>query len=252
VATAASSPQPSTRTVPAASQSVSITIPAFNEEETLEEVVREALAAGDRLGAEYEVLVVDDGSGDRTGEIADRLADAHSQVRVVHHEANRGFSGAMQSCMRNARGDYVFLGPADGQARYEDIERFWEMTDRHDLLFSYRVGRGDALHRKLASWAWYTILRLLFGHRVPEFSSTFLFKRSTLDELSVDVRADASNFLPVLYLRAMYAGCRVGLVGTVQHERRAGQAKGSSISNTLRTLAEDLKLWWRMRVRRER
>jgi glycosyltransferase involved in cell wall biosynthesis len=230
--------------------SVSITIPAFNEEATIRDVVEEAVAAGRGLGADYEVLVVDDGSADRTREIADELAATHSEVRVVHHERNRGFSGAMQSCMTNASGDYVFLGPADGQARYDDIKKFWELIDGHDLLFSYRVGRGDALHRKVASWFWYALLRLLFGHRVPEFSSTFLFKRSALDELSVNVRSDASNFLPVLYLRAMDRSCRVGLVGTVQEERRGGQAKGSSIRNTLRTLAEDLKLWWRMRIRR--
>lgn len=231
--------------------SLSFTIPAYNEEATLEQVVGEALEAGRSLGTEFEVLVVNDGSADRTGEIADRLAQEHPEVRVHHHERNKGFSGAMQSCMRNAGKDYVFLGPADGQASYDDVRRFWELLPENELVFSYRIGRGDPLHRKLASWLWYTGLRVLFGHRVPEFSSTFLFRKATLDALPVEVRPDASNFLPVLYLTAKWRDVPVGLVGTVQGERRGGEAKGSNIRNTLRTLREDLVLWWRLRVRKQ-
>jgi glycosyltransferase involved in cell wall biosynthesis len=232
--------------------SLSITIPAYNEEETLESVVREAAASAATLDTDdYEVLVVNDGSTDGTGAIADRLAAELSAVRVHHHERNRGFSGAMKSCFENAQNDFAFLGPADGQARYEDLSRFWEQVGDNDLIFSYRVGRGDRVHRKVASFLWFLGLRILFGYRVPEFSSLFLFRRSTVAELPVDVRPDASNFLPVLFITAKRRGVPVGLVGTVQHERLGGVAKGSDVRNTLRTLAEDLRLWWRLRVRKQ-
>ena len=222
---------------------LSVTIPAYNEEVTLEGVVLEAIAACRRVVEDFEVLIVDDGSTDRTPGIADRLEAEHPEVRVLHHVENRGFSGAMQSCMRNAHGDYIFLGPADGQADYDEIARFWAMTPEHELVFSYRVGRGDRSHRKISSWLWYTGLRVLFGQRVPEFSSTFLFRRETLEQLPIHVREDASNFLPVLFLRARARKIPVGLLGTVQLERRGGVAKGSNVPNTLRTLAEDLRLF---------
>jgi glycosyltransferase involved in cell wall biosynthesis len=228
---------------------LSMTIPAYNEEATLEEIVAEALRAGASIDDAFEVLIVDDGSSDGTAEVADRLAATTPNVRVIHHERNRGFSGAMRSCVDQAIGEYVFLGPADGQAEFNEIRRFWEMKDDYDLIFSCRAGRSDSVRRKASSLVWYTFLRVLFGQAIPEFSSTFLFRRAAIPEFPVQIRPDASNFLPVLYLTGVSTGRRVGTLGTVQHHRRGGVAKGGSVTNTARTVVEDLALWWRLRVR---
>jgi glycosyltransferase involved in cell wall biosynthesis len=228
---------------------LSITIPAYNEEATLEEIVEEALDAGASMSDDFEVLIVDDGSTDQTGRVADRLAGACGNVRVVHHERNRGFTGAMRSCVEQAAGEYVFLGPADGQAEFNEIHRFWSLKDRYDLIFSNRIARDDSSRRKASSAVWYAFLRLLFGQRIPEFSSTFLFRRAAIPELPVKIRPDASNFLPILYVTSVRTGRRVGTLGTRQHERRGGIAKGGSVANTARTVIEDVKLWWCLRVR---
>jgi glycosyltransferase involved in cell wall biosynthesis len=231
---------------------VSVVIPAYNEESTLEEVVAEATEAAALVARRYEVVMVNDGSVDRTGEIADQLASSHEAVRVVHHASNRGFSGSMQSCVENAAGDYVFLGPADGQARYGDLVRFWELTDRYDLIFSEREERQDGIHRKLASAMFYTFFRLLFGERLPQFSATFLFRRDAIPEFPVAVRPDASNFLLVLYLTAIWQGRRISFVATRCGPRRGGVAKGSSVTNMIRTMSEDIGLWWQLRIGRRR
>ncbi|HEV2945429.1 MAG TPA: glycosyltransferase family 2 protein [Solirubrobacteraceae bacterium] len=231
---------------------VSLVIPAYNEEATLEEVVNEAINAASLVTANYEVVIVNDGSADRTGKIADRLASHHEAVRAVHHTSNRGFSGAMQSCIENAIGDYVFLGPADGQARYEDLVCFWELIDRYELIFSEQMERKDGLHRKLASAVFYTFFRVLFGERLPQFSATFLFRRDAIPQFPVAVRPDASNFLPVLYLTAISQGHRICVIATPSGPRRGGVAKGSSVSNAVRTMTEDVTLWWRLRIRHGR
>ncbi len=222
---------------------ISITIPAFNEVETLERVVGEAVDAAVALEVPFEVLIVDDGSEDGTAELADRLDREDDRVRAVHHEQNKGFSGAMMSCVENAHGDYVFLGPADGQATYNDLHRFWDLTGSFDLIFSFRVGRQDSPLRKVGSVIWFWTLGVMFGERIPEFSSTFLFDREKALSAEVDVRPDAANFLPVLYLTGSRSGLRVGTIGTVQTERRGGEPKGKDLGNTLRTLREDVALW---------
>jgi len=227
---------------------VSITLPAYNEQTTLEEVVDEALAAGTEMSVDFEVLIVDDGSSDGTGELADRLAREKAKVRVVHHEHNRGFSGAMRSCVEEAAGEYVFLGPADGQAGFDEIHRFWALIGDYDLIFSCRAGRDDSARRKLSSAIWYTFLKILFGQTIPEFSSTFMFRRAAIPEFPVKIRPDASNFLPILYLTAVTGGRRVTSLPTMQYQRRGGVAKGGSVTNTARTVIEDVELWWRLRV----
>src|SRR5436309_3311232 len=199
---------------------LSITIPAYNEESTLEQIVDEALRAGASTDDNFEVLIVDDGSTDSTGSVADRLAQTRPNVRVLHHERNRGFSGAMRSCVEAAAGDFVFLGPADGQAAFDEIKRFWAMRDSYDLIFSCRAARIDSAGRKLSSAVWYAFLRVLFGQRIPEFSSTFLFRRAAIPKFPVKIRPDASNFLPVLCLTAAQTGRRVGTLRAVQYERR--------------------------------
>lgn len=230
---------------------ISFSIPAYNEEEMLAEVVGEILVAAAQFDT-YEILLVDDGSTDRTAEIADRLAAEHHAVRVVHHSTNRGFSGAMLSCVEQAAGEYVFMGPADGQANFQDVLRFWALVDRYDLIFSHREHREDGKGRKVASTAWYGMIRLLFGTEIPEFSSLFCFRREAIPEMAVPIRPDASNFLPLLYVSALRSGRRVGTLGIDHGPRRGGSAKGGNVPNALRTILEDLKLSWRLRVRRPR
>jgi glycosyltransferase involved in cell wall biosynthesis len=231
----------------AAQPALSIAIPAYNEEETVEQVVREADAVLAAIGQRYEILLVDDGSRDRTAAILDRLVGEVSALRVIHHPQNRGFSGAMRTCLWQAEGELVFLAPADGQARLEDIQRFLELAPQYDFIFSYRIGRQDSVLRRALSVGWYTYLRVLFGTTIPEFSSTFLFRREALQQFQIEVSDNAGNMLPMLYLQAHLAGKRVGLVGTIQYERTGGVAKGNSWRNFANTTVEDLHLWWKWR-----
>lgn len=231
---------------------MSFVLPTFNEEETLETVIAEVTAAAKRNFTDYEIVIVDDGSTDRTAEIADRLAQADPNVRVVHHESNRGFTGAMASCIENATGEYVFLGPADGQGNFEDVARFWAVRDRYDLIFSHREHRGDHALRHAASQIWYQFIRLLFGTSLPELSSLHCFRRDAIPTFEVHVRPDASNFLLVMYLSGLRQGVRVGTVGIDHGPRRGGTAKGSSVRNALRTIAEDLRLCRQLRIKPRR
>jgi glycosyltransferase involved in cell wall biosynthesis len=230
-------------------ESITIAIPAYNEIDTLERAVLEALSVLPRHTRDYEVLVVDDGSTDGTAALADRLAAAHPEVTVVHHARNHGFSGAMRTCLWKARGQFIMLAPADGQARLSDIEAFLDRIDGYDLLFGRRVIRDDSSYRKWGSRMWYAYIRFLFSVTLPEFSALFLFRREAIQSMRVDVRDRGANMLPALFILATAQGFRVGTVDCAVHARAAGQAKGGRIFHTLVTMAEDLLLWWRWRAR---
>lgn len=228
--------------------SLTLVIPAYNEVSTLEGAVCEALEVLPSLVPSFEILVVDDGSTDGTGLLADRLSREHPEIRVIHHPVNRGFSGAMRSGLWSATGEWVALGPADRQANWKDLARFLDIAHSYDMIFSYRTGRDDSIFRKLMSRLWFAWLRLLFGVEIPQFSSLFLFRRAVVQQSQAAVSDRASNMLPVLYLEVLQRGLRVGTVGTRQSARAAGRSKGGSVVNAVRTVVEDLALWWRWRV----
>lgn len=230
-------------------ESITIAIPAYNEIENLERAVLEAISVLKEHTRDYEVLIVDDGSSDGTGALADRLAAGHPAVSVIHHPRNRGFSGAMRTSLWSARGQLILLGPADGQARFSDITAFLDRIDGYDLLFGRRVSRDDSGYRKWGSRMWYAYIRVLFRVTLPEFSALFLFRREAIQSMRVDVRDRGANMLPALFILATVQGRRVGTVDCAVHARTAGQAKGGRIFHTLVTMAEDLQLWWRWRAR---
>jgi len=141
------------------------------------------------------------------------------------------------------------MAPADGQGSFSDLRRFFALREDYDLIFSMRLERSDSRRRKVSSGLWYLFLRFLFAYQIPEFSALFFFRLDQIPELPFAIREDASNYLPLLYVTSMKSGRRVGVLGIIQHERRGGQAKGFDLSLTLRTLAEDIKIWWLLRIR---
>jgi dolichol-phosphate mannosyltransferase len=207
----------------------------------LEQVVAEARAELE-LVADGEVLIVDDGSTDGTGSLADALTARHRDVRVVHHAANAGFSGAMATCFREARGEWVFLAPADGQTRVSEVRRFLAERGGADIVVGIRQGRRDHAGRKALSVAFHLIARALFPLPFPEFSSVFLFRRELLDAMPFRSRPRAATLLPEVLFRASQRGARMVALPVAQYLRRGGRAKGGQLSVALLTLLELVRL----------
>lgn len=223
---------------------VTIALPAFDEVANLEGVAREARAVLDRLGHHHdgEILVVDDGSTDGTGELADRLALAVPGLRVLHHGTNRGFTGAMTTCFRQAAGDWVFLAPADGQTSLDELEHFLTLAAHADVVVGVRASRPEPLRRIVLSRGFHTIARALFALPEREFSSAFLFRRALLDAMPFRSHPRSATLLPEILYRARRRRARVVTTEVQSLPRRAGQAKGGQLSVAALTLVELLRL----------
>jgi len=232
----------------ATTQSLTIAIPAYNEAETVEGVAREALKVLAQTGRPHQLLLVDDGSTDGTGEILDRLAATEPAVRVIHHPTNRGFNGAIRTSLCSADTDLVFLAPADGQADLFELPAFLEAIKGCDIAISYRTQRDDPLVRRLGSVVWYAVINALFGLRLKQIASCLLVRTVVLRDIEFETRLDAGNFLPELLYKAKRKGYTFGWVPSVQHARRAGRSKGWNCRHISRTIVEDFSLWWRWRV----
>lgn len=233
--------------------SVSIVLPAYDEVANLEEVVREAREALARAAQEgSEVLIVDDGSRDGTGALADALAVRYAEVRVTHHPTNRGFSGAMATCFREARGEWIFLAAADGQTPLEQLHRFLAEVARADVVVGVRERRLEGLGRKILSRGFHLIARALLELPQREFSSAFLFRRALLAEMPFRSRARSATLLPEILYRARRRGARIVELTLPQRPRRAGRAKGGQLSVALLTLLELARLAVLLRLEERR
>jgi glycosyltransferase involved in cell wall biosynthesis len=221
---------------------VTVAMPAYDEVDNLERTVRDALDAITATREDGEVLVVDDGSTDGTGPLADRLARSDARVRVAHHRANRGFSGAMTTALRQSRGEWVFLVPADGQVRMSDLPRFLAERTAADVVVGIRAHRPDSARRALLSQAFHKIAKLLFPIPLAEFSAAFLFRRALVDAMPIRSRPGGASFLPEVLYRATVRRARFAQLVIETRPRVAGRAKGARLDVAVRTLLELVRL----------
>lgn len=220
---------------------ISITIPAFNEEETIEQVVKNVLISVKHISTHFEILLVDDGSTDRTAEIAENLRSRNPErIRVIHHKTNKGFSAAMNTCYKNADGDYIFLGPADGQFDYREVVLFVRSIKNHDVVAGYRVFNEEHLYRKFNSLFFHLLAKTLFGIKLKEFSSCILYTKKVRDSITVDADSYACLFLPEFIYKSLHRGYKIGEVPIHFYARKGGKQKGTNIRMIVRTIGEML------------
>ena len=143
--------------------SLSLVLPAHNEEANIGIVVAEALAVLPRFADEFEIIVVDDGSRDATGRIVDELARAHPPVRAVHHRVNRGYGAALTSGFKASTGDYVMFMDADRQFDIADLALLSPFVADFDIVAGFRMERNDPFHRRVFAEVFNVAVRVLFG-----------------------------------------------------------------------------------------
>ena len=233
---------------------MSFFFPAFNEEENVEETVRRALdEIGPLVNGSIEVLVVDDGSTDRTPELADALAAADPRVRV-HHQENRGYGGALRAGFANSRGELIGFSDGDLQFDLSEMSRLLTRLEDParpvDAAIGYRIKRRDPPHRIFIAKTYNTIVSALFGLRVRDIDCAMkLFRREVFDGLPL---ATDSPFLSAeLLIKLRARGERIAQVGVNHYPRAAGTNTGASFRKILRTFRDigvlRLALWTRRR-----
>ena len=227
--------------------SLSVFFPCYNEEANVERTTLAALDACRRFIDDFEIIIVNDGSRDRTGEIADRLAAEHPQVRAVHNSPNQGYGGALQAGFRAARKEWVFYTDGDGQFDFNEIPRLLPLLDRYDIVSAYRMDRRDPLIRKLNAWCWTMLVNLLFGTNLRDIDCAFkIYPRRLFDQ--IDMRSKGALIDAEILAKAKYLGYRIGQIGVHHYERVAGVQTGASPRVIARAFYELFKLYGHIRL----
>lgn len=228
---------------------LSVFLPCHNEESNLVRVVDNFRGQLDRFALTYEIIVVDDGSRDRTGEIADRLADADRRIKVVHHPVNRGYGGAVISGIRAASLQYVLLCDGDGQFDAGELAALVPMAANYDVVVGRRVQRADKLMRRLNGQAWTALVRVLFGIKITDVDCGFkLFRREFIQDL--DLSARGAMISTELMVKVAARGARIGEVEVGHLPRLAGEQSGANPKVIMRAFAELFRLYGELRAQR--
>ncbi|MFL5724760.1 MAG: glycosyltransferase family 2 protein [Chloroflexota bacterium] len=222
--------------------------PAHNEEANVRELVAEALETLPTLAGTFEIIVVDDGSLDSTGAIADELAAANPDVvRAVHHPTNLGYGAALLSGFRAARHELVAFTDGDRQFRVADVGRLIARlaeADRPDVVAGYRIKRADPLIRTIYARIYRLANRVWFGLPVRDVDCACkLFRREALAGIAVESGGAFLSAELLIKLRA--AGRTIVEVGVPHHPRTAGSPTGAKPSVILRAVRD----FWLLRLR---
>ncbi|HWW93486.1 MAG TPA: glycosyltransferase family 2 protein [Vicinamibacteria bacterium] len=223
-------------------QSISLCFPVYKDERTVHLVAEKALRLLSSLAGEHEIVIVDDGSPDRSGEIADGLAREHPCIRVIHHERNSGYGAAVRSAIAASRFEFVCMTDGDDQYEVEDFRKLLKLKDRYDLIITFRYKKIYSSLRIFVSWVYNRLLRLLFRTPFRDVSTGLrMVRRSVLEDIVLE--ADSPFIGAELAIKAMLKGYRVGEVGIQTFPRRFGSGSSTSFSNILATMADMWRIY---------
>ncbi len=224
--------------------SLTVVLPAYNEEEI---ITRTVTTVDDVLSAwhmEFEIVIVNDGSVDRTGEIVTALASENPRIRVVSHALNEGYGATLASGSAAATKELLFFMDSDGQFDVRDLQEFLPLIDTYDAVIGYRIDRQDSWMRKLNAWGWKHLIGRALDVHVRDIDCAFkLLHTRFLQEHPLETRGAMIN-AELLY-RLKRAGGRYQEVGVIHLPRLHGQATGAKLSVILRAFRELFKCAYR-------
>lgn len=227
-------------------EELSLFFPMYNEEANIGEAVDRALRVLPRVAERFEVIIVDDGSRDLTGDIADRIASTNPRVRVVHHSANRGYGAALQSGIRASRMRWIFYTDGDNQFDIEELPLVLRCRRECDIVAGYRIARHDPVYRKVGAWLFNTAVRLLFRLPTRDVDCAFKLCRASIFD-QMPLTSNGALIDVEILVRARRAGARIQQVGVHHFPRHGGRATGFGLRVVLRAFRELLRLYGELR-----
>jgi glycosyltransferase involved in cell wall biosynthesis len=221
---------------------ISAFFPAYNEEKNIVALAEKTSGVLSVLCEDYEVIIVNDGSKDNTAAVAADLATRDKHVRVINHEKNKGYGGAVKTGLYAGKFEWVFFTDGDGQFDVAEIKLLTALADKYDFIVGYRIKRADPFHRKLNAFMWGTMVKLLFKFWVKDVDCAFkLMKKEIIDKAQIE--SEGALISTELLAKATKMGYRIGEVGVHHYPRTAGTQTGAKIGVILKAFAELFKLY---------
>lgn len=216
---------------------ISLFFPVYRDERTVERVATKARRVLDELAADWEIIVVDDGSPDRAGEIAEGLARTDPRVRVIRHGRNLGYGSALRTGLDAARFEWIAFTDGDDEYEVDDLRKLWRLREFYDLILTFRYAKRYGSARIFISWVYNNLLRRVFRSHYRDISCGLrLVRKEVAAELPL--RSTSPFIGAEIAIKTMLKGFRVGEVGIQTFPREFGKGSSTSVANILATMRD--------------
>lgn len=215
----------------------SIVLPAYNEETNISKSVDEAASFAKKRFDDFEIIVVDDGSTDRTAAVLRAMAETHQNLRVISHPKNLGYGATVWDGLRASRGELVFFTDSDLQFDLNDLDLFLKEIKTHDAVIGYRQRRSEGLIRKLNALLWRAFVRMLLKVRARDIDCAFkLFRLKAICD--IEILSSGATFSAELLYRLNKKGSKIKELPVKHFKRRSGAPTGAKLSVIKKSLKE--------------
>ncbi len=226
---------------------LSVFFPVYQEEDNVGKVTEQAVGVLEEIGCDYEVIIVNDGSSDRTGEVADALARRYPDVRVVHHPKNLGYGVALKTGFTSAEYDYIFYTDGDNQFDLRELKKFVALLEFSDMVIGFRNRRNYSFYQKVTSFSYNLVLQNLFDLSYRDVDCAFkLVPKSLIDSIELD---SVAAFVDAeLLIKGQQLGYSLTEVGVRHLARTYGTSHGSNVKVVLKTIREMTRFYLQVRA----
>ena len=230
-------------------ESLSLFLPAYNEETNLSSTVQKALKFLKSAVVDWELIIVDDGSKDKTGKIADQLAKTDKRIRVIHNKPNRGYGGALQAGFYNAKKSWIAFTDGDGQFDITELSKFFEAQRKtqSDAILGYYLIRAVSKTTIITTKMWELVVNILFSLKVKDVDCGLKLLSKKIIDTIPHLEAERGAFISSeLLVKTKQAGFKMVEVGVHHYPRKGGQATGRHLKVIIGSFIDLFRLWWKL------
>jgi glycosyltransferase involved in cell wall biosynthesis len=229
---------------------ISVFFPAYNLETKIEKTVKEAFIVIPKLAGKYEIMVVNDGSNDKTGNVLSSLKSKYKKLKVITHKVNRGYGGALKSGFYNSKYSWIAFTDADGQFDISELPKLIkkQKQTKADIIAGYYYKRAVPWWRKLNTWLWQLVVRMLFGLKVRDIDCGFkLINKKVVDTIP-KLESERGAFISSEFLiKAQKYGFKIVETGVHHYPRTEGKGTGANLDVIIKSFVDLFKLWRKLR-----
>ena len=223
---------------------LTIFFPFWNEEKNVKYVVESAIPIANEIAKEWEILIVDDGSSDKTYEVGMGLAKSHKNISVITHRPNRGYGAALKEGFENAKYDFVVFTDGDRQFDFLEVKKLVEDIDKADIVIGFRKRRRDSISRHILMYLlkfWdYIFFRFYFKDIDCGFK---MFRKSALQEI-MPLRSEGAMITTEILAKATRKKLKIREVEVNHYPREFGAQSGANLAVVVRAVLESFILWF--------